>query len=172
MVARFRMDGTAIARFFKVPNRRIKQWLLFSVLILVVVTPTFLAHIFLWKIERRLNLKVYHKPFFILLPGRILLRPAALEWQDHLRVRSGTLLIHYPWWVIGGGKFSVFLQGENLEVEFGPEFQNVLGQEDAIIDRARVKFWIQSKRVVDVEFLKIESKTIQFQLDQSTPERK
>ncbi|MBI4000003.1 MAG: hypothetical protein HY351_05240 [Candidatus Omnitrophica bacterium] len=134
-------------------------------MILLIGLPTFLTHLLFWRIEHRLGLRVYQKPVFNLLLGSIHLHPVSLDWQNYLRVRSGTLKIEYPVASIFTNRNIFLLEGQNLAVEFAPELQKAVGSDRIVFDRVVAKVILNPARKVEIEFLDAESKTIQFHLN-------
>lgn len=159
------MDRNAFARFFAT-TRQFLRWrtILVCGVALVVLTPTFLMHLFFWRIEHRLNIRVHRKPYISFLPGTIDLHRVSLDWQDRLHVREGSLKINFPPLEVWLGEYSVTLLGQNLAVEFGSDLQKTLGAENVVFDRVSAKFLIRGKKDFDVEYLDAESKTFQFHL--------
>ena len=141
-----------------------------AVLILALM-PTCLAHLFFWRVEHELSLRIDHKPLFASWPGFIRLEPVILNWQDRLQVKSGRLAVRFPISAVVRREFPISLKGENLTVELGSELKKVVGQEGIIFDRISAKFRIKSDRGVDIDFLDAESKTIQFHLTSASPKQ-
>ena len=160
------MDGKSVTSIFKVPDQLRNQRLVLSLAIVLILLPTLLAHFIFWKVEHRLKLKIYHKPFFVLLPGSVRLTGDFLEWNNRIRVRSGVLTIRYPLTAILNAQFPLRLEGRHLVVEAGPEFYQALGSKQIMFDRVSAKLIIRSKQV-DIDFLDAESKTVQFHLKSS-----
>ncbi|MBI4373127.1 MAG: hypothetical protein HY585_05320 [Candidatus Omnitrophica bacterium] len=129
---------------------------------------TFSTQLFFWRLEHRLDLKVYRKPFLVLLPGSIHLRPAQLDWHGYFSVRSGSLKVRYPVLLFFKKRYAVSLDGQNLAVEFGPELRKAVGGDQVVFDELKAKVVLGRSRDVGIEFLDAKSKTMQFSLSRLT----
>ena len=158
------MAWTAVTQFFKTFSRLVKWQALVLLAALLLACPTLLAHLFFWRIEYSLNLKVLKKPMFIPLPGVIHLKNASLIWPDYFRLDSGSLTVRYPVTALFQIQYPISLSGENLAVTFSPQLQKTVGQEKVVFDRVDTRLVIRSKRLEDIEYLNAESKTLQFHL--------
>ena len=161
------MDWKATAQLFKTSHRLIRKRILIGAALFLVVSPTLLMHLFFWRIEKGLDLKIYRKPFFTFIPGSIHIRNVSLVWRDRLTVNSGSVAIHYPVLAILKREFPISLKGESLAIRFGPEFERVIGSKRVVFDHVDAKLIIGSKhsrRKVEIDSLDAESKTIQFHL--------
>ncbi|MBI4368133.1 MAG: hypothetical protein HY588_01925 [Candidatus Omnitrophica bacterium] len=159
------MDRTTVTRLFKTTDRlKKRRFLVALVVVLILLSPSVLAHLFFWRIEYRLNLHVDDKPFLTLVPGRIHLTHASLNWKEKLRVTSGDLRVRFPISAVLGGRYTIVLDGESLAVQLGPELRKSLGSDTIVFDRFQAKIRILSKRDIRIDFLNAESKTIQFHL--------
>lgn len=161
------MDRKSAARLFKTSYQLVNWRGFVWFAAIAILFPTVLTHLFFWRIEHRLNLKVHRKPFFTLLPGLIILDDVSLEWAGRLYVRSGSLKVQFPVTSILLNRFSLTLNGRNLAIQAGQELNQALGKNEIIFDRVSAKILIDSKRGIDIEFLDAESKTIQFHLSGS-----
>lgn len=126
--------------------------------------PTVLTHLFLWQVERRLDLKIHRKPVFVLVPGAFDLKQTSLEWKDRLHVKAGTLSVEFPPTAFVRSRFPVSLRGKNLSVAFGSEWAASVGQEDVLFDIVDAELVVGGKTGFDIRSLDAESKTIQFHL--------
>lgn len=133
--------------------------------ICLLLWPSFLTHLFFWRIERRLNLEINRKPVFTVIPGLIRLNGDFLEWKDRLRVRSGSLEIRFPVSALFRKQYPITLEGNNLRVEIAPGLREALGGSEFLFDRFSARLKIRSEPGVDVDFLDAESKTIRFHLN-------
>ena len=141
------------------------KWRVLLVFVVVLLAwPTVLTHLFFWRIEHRLNLKINRKPLFTFVPGSIQLNGDFLEWKDHLKVQSGSLAVHFPISVLFQRQYPILLEGRNLTVEFSPGLRKTLGGSEFSFDRVAARLKIDSRHGVDIDFLDAESKTIQFHL--------
>lgn len=167
MASYFGMAWKAAARLFKASHRlNRKRFLIYAALVLLI-SPTLLMHFFFWKIERGLDLKIYRKPFFALIPGFIRIQNISLAWRDHLTVDSGSVAVQYPVWMILMRELPISLKGENLVVKFGPKLKQMVASDHVVFDHVKAELIIgstYSDRRVKIESLDAESKTIKFHL--------
>ena len=164
------MDGNAVTRLFATRRHSVSRWVWLAGL-LVVLFPTFVTHLLLWRIERRLDLKIYGKPYFVLFPGSIQLHGAFLDWPGRFRVRSGRLSVWYPLVAVLQGKFSIVVKGSDVVLDIGPELQKVIGQDEVAFERLSAKFLIHSRRDIEIDHLDAESKTLEFHLSNKPRQR-
>jgi len=164
VASRIGMDGRAFTRFFKT-SPQFLNWRVFAALAaLIALWPTAMAHLFFWRIENGLNLKVHQKPLFFLVPGHIHLRNSYIDWEGKFRVSSGSIEVDYPASMIVLNEFPISIKGKGLAIEFGPELRQAIGQDQVVFDRVSTRIVLRPKRKVDIDFLDAESKTIQFHL--------
>lgn len=161
------MDWKAVTRLFKDFHQPVKRRLVIGFAVGVILFPTLSTHLFFWRIEHGLNLKIHRKPLFVLLPGFIHLDPVSLEWAGRLYVRSGSLEVRFPWTGMLPSRLPISFEGRNLAIQAGPELSKALGKNEVIFDRVSAKILVNSRRAIDLEFLDAESKTIQFHLSNS-----
>lgn len=114
--------------------------------------------------ENRIGIKIHHKPLVSLSLGSVHLKNAAMDFKDHLQIKSGTARIRYPMSVLFRRTFPISIEAENLVVEPGAELRSVLGDQQIVFDRISAQFLIQPNRKVLIEFLDADSKTVQFHL--------
>jgi hypothetical protein len=134
------------------------------VVAVIALAPTIGGHLFLWQMERRLDLKILKKPVFMLWPGRLTLKEVKFEWKDKITVTSGTLSLKYPLTAIFRVRYPFFLAGRNLSVQAGPIFRPALGSGQVLFDDVRAELIVDPVRGLDINSLDAESKTIQFHL--------
>ena len=146
-------------------------WIGLAVLILVL--PSLSTHLFLWRLERRLDFKIRSKPFWTPWPGLVSVRDHLnLEWSDQLKVTSGSLTVRFPLTALISDRFSISADGQNLMVEPGVELRKVIGQNQVFFDRFSTKLRFDARRISEIEYLDAESKTMQFHLNRKSSERK
>ncbi len=114
--------------------------------------------------ENRIGIKIHHKPLFSIFLGTVNLKNAAMDFEDYLKIKSGTATIHYPLNGLFRRTLLLSIQAENLAVEPGAELKSALGHSEVIFDRVSARLLIQPDRKVVIDFLNAESKTIQFHL--------
>ena len=157
------MDRNPITRLFKTQHRVVKWQAIAGLAMIAIMWPTIAMHLFFWRIEHQMKLRIYSKPFFTLLPGSVHSDRVSLKWGDRLHIRSGSAAVRFPSLSLGE-KFPISFEGKNLVIDFGPELKKVLGQEGITFDRVSAKLVIGSNEKLEIEFLDAESKTIQFHL--------
>ena len=111
-----------------------------------------------------MGVKIRHKPLFNFNLGSVSLKNAAMDFEDHFQIKSGTAKVSYPLSVIFRKTFPLSIHAENLVVEPSTELKSVLGDQQIVFETVSAKFIIQPKRQVVIEFLDAESKTVQFHL--------
>ncbi len=109
-------------------------------------------------------MKIHHKPLFNFNLGSVSLKNAAMDFEDHFQIKSGTANVSYPLSIIFRRTFPLSIHAQNLVVKPGAELKSVLGDQQIIFKTVSAKFIIQSKRAVVIEFLDAESATVQFHL--------
>jgi len=167
------MDRGIVARFPKNSRGFVRGRIWIGAAALFLILPSLSTHLFLWRLERRLQLKIGSKPFFTLWPGSVSVKHnLRLEWSDQLKVTSGSLAVRFPLSALVQDRFSISLEGKNLMVEPGLGFREVIGQSQVVFDRFATKFVIDSRRISDIEYLDAESKTMEFHLNSKSPEKK
>jgi len=152
--------GSAAAVADHLVKRRNLAWILIPLILL----PSILAHVVLWRIEQLLDLKIEQKPYLTFRIGALELGDASLHWKDYLQVRSGSLHVRYGVSGILTGKFPISLEGDELVVTFGPKLRDLVGQNEAVFDHLSAKVMTTASGEIEIEFLKAQSKTLQFNL--------
>lgn len=158
------MDSNTIASLLQTRRRLLNRKLAVGLVVAFLFWPTAMTHLFFWRIEHLLSLKVRGKPLITMIPGSARLSGNFVEWKDHLRVKSGTLSIRFPISTFFRAEYPIVLDGQNLTVEFGPDLAKTLGRSEMFFDQIRARVIIQSKKGVDIDYLDAQSKTIQFHL--------
>jgi hypothetical protein len=59
----------------------VKRRTVLAFVVLLAATPTILNHFALWRVERALDLKIQERPLMSLMPGKIHLGHASIEWE-------------------------------------------------------------------------------------------
>lgn len=137
------------------------------VLLILLLTPTALMHLFLWRIEHRLDFKIHRRPLVSFVPGFISLEDLSATWRGRLKIDSGVLLVRYPLSALLSSRIPVAFKGEEVSVQFDVEFEKLAGIREVVFDRIEARVIIGSKhsrRSVEIDYLDAESKTIQFHL--------
>ena len=126
--------------------------------------PSLLTHLFFWRIERRLTLKINKKPLLVFSLGSIRLNEADIEFNRFLKVKAGSIQIDYPFFVFLQSTFELKIKGQNLLVIPDEELRKVLGQNDVLFEQVSAKLLILPDRKISFEYLDAQSKTLQFHL--------
>ena len=160
------MDRNAVACRSASSRWFVKRWAWVGLAVLILILPSLSTHLFLWRLERRLKLKIGSKPFFTLWPGFISVKDHLhLEWSDQLKVTSGSLSVQFPLSALVLNRFPISMKGSNLKVEPGLGLRGVIGQNQVSFDHFRAKLVIDSRRISDIEYLDAQSKTMEFHLN-------
>lgn len=109
-------------------------------------------------------MKIHHKPLFNFNLGSVNLSNAAMDFEDHFQIKSGTAKVSYPLSIIFRKTFPLSIHARNLVVEPSAELKSVLGDQRIMFKTVSAKFIIQPRQKVVIEFLDAESETIQFHL--------
>ena len=150
-----------IAIFSQIAGRLNRRFL-FGLLLLLVCLPSFVSNFLFWRLEHRMEIKIHHKPYFTPFLGVIHLRNASLDFKDVLKIKSGSVVIHYPLTAVFKNDFPMSLRAKNIVLEAGPELRKTLGNEQVIFDQVSADLILQPKRKVSVQYIDATSKTIQF----------
>ena len=167
------MDGNAATRRFASSRWFVKRRIGIGLAVLFLILPSLSTHLFLWRLERRLELKIGSKPFFTLWPGSISVKNNLhLEWSDQLKVTSGSLTVRFPLSALIRNRFPIAMEGSHLKVEPGLGFRGVIGQDQVFFDHFATKLVIDSHRISEIEYLDAQSKTMEFHLNSKSPKKK
>lgn len=165
------MAGNAASRCFASACWFVRRQIWFGLAVIVLILPSLATHLFLWRLERRLDLKIKSKPFFTFWPGSVSVRDNLhLEWSDQLKATSGSLRVRFSLPALMGSRFSISMEGRNLMVEPGPGLRGTIGQSQIFFDRFSTKLTIDSRRISEIEYLDAESKTMEFHLNRKSAE--
>ena len=165
------MDRKTVPSVFEIAHQLKRRRVVLWFAVVLILLPTLFTHFFFWRIEHRLNLKIHRKPLVTLFPGTIHLSGPFLEWQNRFYVRSGELVVHFPFWSIFQNEVLISLDGRDLVVEAGPALLRSFGHDRITFDHVAAKLVVRSKDI-DIDFLHAESKLIQFHLKKPSRSKK
>ena len=115
--------------------------------------------------EERMNLKIHgiFLPVFFL--PTFYLQNTSLEWDQHVKVISGTLRVDYDLFsFLPGDGLSVRLSGKKLSVELLGDWAAMEGVRSAQIDRFEAKFKLGKEGIREIDYFTAESPAFQFRL--------
>jgi hypothetical protein len=140
-----------------------------AIVAIMLFLPTIATHLFLWRLEHRLELRIGSKPFFTWRAGLIQVKKnLRFEWRDQLKVTSGSARVRFPLEAIVLNRFPISIDGNNLMVEPGPGFRELIGQNQIFFDHFSAELVIDSRRISEIGYLDAKSKLIEFHLNRKS----
>jgi len=158
------MDRNAVPRGFQIAYSFVKWRRFLWLAVPLLLAPSLLAHLVLWRFEDHLHLEVNRRPWFSFVPGTIDLSRSELIWKDHFRVRPGSLKVHYPILGILTGEFPISVEGKELLVTFESHFAQLFGDKELRFRQVSAQVNLSASRGFEIKSLDADSATIEFHL--------
>lgn len=160
-----RMDRAAASNLFKNRFRKLNWQTVVVLAAIFALLPTLLTHLTLWRLERKLQIQIKRKPVFFLVPGRVVLKNASLEWKDQIRVDSGFLSLKFPITASLFREYSFSIDGNQLVVHLESALQSIINKDNILFRRVNGEFAVRKNGKLDVLSLDADSDVIQFHMN-------
>lgn len=119
--------------------------------------------------EKALELEVggsVHAPAF---KSGFVIERLHLDWDNRVRVLSGTLEVDYDLRSLISGRYAVMLNGRQVAAELMGDWAEIAGGQKAVFDEVFADLIFDDEGLREINALRAESPTLQFRFGQANP---